>query len=91
MKDQIITDKKGKIQAITKSVPGKKHDKKLFDETKPILPEKSNLTGDLGYYGADGITFPNKKPKDKELTKQRIKVEHFFCKMKIYQILLKDS
>jgi transposase len=98
LKTQIITDKKGKIRAVTKSVPGKKHDKKLFDETKPILPEKSNLTGDLGYYGANGITLPNKKPKgtklskeekqfNKELSKQRITVEHSFGKMKIYQIL----
>lgn len=98
LKNQIITDKKGKIRAVTKSFPGKKHDKKLFDETRPILPPKSNLTGDLGYYGADGITLPNKKPKGKELTKeekqfnkelsrQRITVEHSFGKMKIYQIL----
>jgi hypothetical protein len=98
LKNQIIIDKKGKIRAVTKSVPGKKHDKKLFDETKPILPEKSNLTGDLGYYGANGITLPNKKPKgeklskeekqfNKELSKQRITVEHSFGKMKIYQIL----
>jgi len=98
LKNQIITDKKGKIRAVTKSVPGKKHDKKLFDETRPILPKNSDLTGDLGYYGAKGITMPNKKPKGKELTKeekqfnkelskQRITIEHTFGKMKIYQIL----
>lgn len=98
IKDQIIVDEKGKIRSVTKSVPGKKHDKKLFDETRPILPPKSNLTGDLGYYGANGITLPNKKPKGKELTteekqynkelsKRRITVEHSFGKMKIYQIL----
>jgi len=98
LKNQIITDKKGKIRAVTQSVPGKKHDKKLFDESKIILPEKSDLTGDLGYYGANGITLPNKKPKGKELTeeekrynkelsKRRITVEHSFGKMKIYQIL----
>jgi len=98
LKNQIITDKKGKIRAVTKSVPGKKHDKKLFDESKIILPENSDLTGDLGYYGANGITLPNKKPKGKELTqeekkynkelsKRRITVEHSFGKMKIYQIL----
>jgi len=98
LKNQIITDKKGKVRAVTKSVPGKKHDKKLFDESNIILPEKSDLTGDLGYYGASGITLPNKKPKGKELTKEekqynkelskrRITVEHSFGKMKIYQIL----
>lgn len=98
LKNQIITDKRGKIRAVTESVPGKQHDKKLFDESKIILPEKSDLTGDLGYYGAEGITLPNKKPKGKELTKEekkynkelskrRITVEHTFGKMKIYQIL----
>ena len=98
MKNQIITDKKGKVRAVTKSVPGKKHDKKLFDESKIIFPENSDLTGDLGYYGASGITLPNKKPKGKELTKEekqynkelskrRITIEHSFGKMKIYQIL----
>jgi len=87
------------VLAVTKSVPGKKHDKKLFDETRPILPENSDLTGDLGgYYGTSDIALPNKKPKGKELTKQekqynkelskrRITVEHSFGKMKIYQIL----
>jgi hypothetical protein len=98
LKNQIITDKKGKIRAVTKSVPGKKHDKKLFCESKIILPENSDLTGDLGYYGASGMILPNKKPKGKELTqeekkqnkelsKRRITVEHSFGKMKIYQIL----
>jgi len=98
MKNQIITDKKGKVRAVTKSVPGKKPDKKLFDESKILFPENSDLTGDLGYYGASGITLPNKKPKGKELTKEekqynkelskrRITIEHSFGKMKIYQIL----
>jgi len=98
IKNQVIVDKRGKIRTVTKSNPGKKHDKKLFDETKPILPKDSDLTGDLGYYGAKGITLPNKKPKGKELTKEekqfnkelsrrRITVEHSFGKMKIYQIL----
>ncbi len=97
-KKHTIKNKRGKIRTVTKSNPGKKHDKKLFDETKPILPKKSDLTGDLGYYGAKGITLPNKKPKGKELTKEeiqfnkelsmrRITVEHSFGKMKIYQIL----
>ena len=76
----------------------KKHDKKLYDETKLIRPKEIDLTGDLGYYGANQIKLPHKKPKGKELTKQqkqyntelsrkRIKVEHSFGKMKIYQIL----
>jgi len=95
IKNQIIIDKNGKIRAVTQSVPGKKHDKKLFDESKII---NSNLIGDLGYYGSDRISLPIKKPKRKELSKQekmfnkqlskqRITVEHSFGKMKIFQIL----
>ena len=98
IKNQITVDRRGKIRAVTPSVPGKKHDKKLFDEKKPSLPEKTELTGDLGYIGAEGVKVPNKKQKGKELTKEekqfnkelskrRITVEHSFGKMKIYQIL----
>ncbi len=65
-----ITDKKGEIRAVTKSGTGKKHDKKIFDETRLILPENSDLTGDLGHYETDGIILPNKKQKGQELTKE---------------------
>jgi len=40
LKNQIITDKKGKVRAVTKSMPGKKHAKNLFDETHIILQKK---------------------------------------------------
>ncbi|NCS90648.1 MAG: transposase family protein, partial [Ignavibacteria bacterium] len=69
-----------------------------LNQDKIIFPENIDLTGDLGYYGANGVTLPNKKPKGKKLTeeekrynkehsKRRITVEHSFGKMKIYQIL----
>jgi len=98
LKNQIVIDTKGKIRSVTKSTPGKKHDKKLYDETKLIRPKETDLIGDLGYYGVNQMKLPHKKPKGKELTKQqkqyntelsrkRIKVEHSFGKMKIYQIL----
>jgi len=98
IKSQITVDKTGKIRAVTPSVPGKKHDKKLFDEEKPNLPDETEITGDLGYIGAEGVNVPNKKTKGKELTKEekqfnialskrRITVEHSFGKMKIFQIL----
>lgn len=98
LKNQIVVDRKGKIRSVTKSNPGKKHDKKLYDETKPVLPENADVSGDLGYLGAEGVILPYKKPKGKKLTKQekqynkelsrrRIIVEHSFGKMKNYQIL----
>lgn len=98
LKNQIVIDNKSKIRVVSKSVEGKKHDKKLYDESKIITTEKSKIKGDLGYLGAERITIPKKKPKKKELTKEektsnkafskeRIKIEHVFGKMKIFQIL----
>lgn len=98
LKNQIVIDNNSKIRSVSKSVEGKKHDKKLFDESRVHTKEKSNIIGDLGYYGTEGITVPNKKPKKIELTKEekdfnkqfsreRIKIEHVFGKMKVFQIL----
>lgn len=99
MKNQIVIDNKMKICTVTKSVKGKKHDKKLYDESRVYTKEKTNIKkGDLGYLGAPSITIPKKKPKKKELTKEeknynkqfskeRIKIEHVFGKMKVFQIL----
>ena len=98
LKNQIVIDTNSKIRSVSKSVEGKKHDKKLYDESRVYTKEKSNIKGDLGYYGTDRITVPNKKPKKIELTKEeidfnkqfskeRIKVEHVFGNMKVFQIL----
>lgn len=98
MKNQIVINDKMKICSVTKSVEGKKHDKKLYDESRIYPVKKSSFKGDLGYIGASGITIPKKKPKKKELSKEeknynkqfskeRIKIEHVFGKMKNFQIL----
>jgi predicted transcriptional regulator len=98
LKNQIVIDNNNKICSVTRSVKGKKHDKKLFDESRVYAKENSNLKGDLGYLGSNRITIPKKKPKNKELTKEekklnrefskeRIKIEHVFGKMKNFQIL----
>jgi predicted transcriptional regulator len=98
LKNQIVIDNDKKICSVTRSVKGKKHDKKLFDESRVYAKENSNIKGDLGYLGSNRITIPKKKPKNKELTKEekklnkefskeRIKIEHVFGKMKNFQIL----
>jgi hypothetical protein len=98
IKNQLVVTEKGKIISVSRSNPGSKHDKKLYDETKLIYDKKAKPISDLGYYGATGITMPIKKPKQKELTiedkrfnrklsKQRIIVEHTIGKMKVFQIL----
>ena len=98
LKNQIVIDNQSKIRLVSKSVEGKKHDKKLYDESRIYAKEKPNIQGDLGYLGSDRITVPKKKPRKKELTeedknsnkqfsKERIIIEHVFGKMKIFQIL----
>ena len=98
LKNQIVIDNNKKICIVTKSVKGKKHDKKLYDESRVYTKKKSDIKGDLGYLGSSIISIPKKKPKNKELTKkekqlnkefskERVKIEHVFGKMKNFQIL----
>jgi len=89
---------KGRKLTVSRSVPGSKHDKKLHDKSHLTYARNTKPISDLGYFGAEGITMPNKIPKGKELTleqkqvnrelsKQRIKIEHPIGRMKIFQIL----
>ena len=98
LKNQILIDTNSKIRSVSKSVEGKKHDKKLYDQSRVYTEYKSKFKGDLGYYGTDSITVPKKKPKkrdlgkeekeyNKQFSKERIKIEHVFGKMKVFQIL----
>lgn len=98
LKNQIVIDDNSRICSVSKSVEGKKHDKKLYEESRVQTKKKSCIKGDLGYLGTERITVSKKKPKKKELTeeeknsnkqfsKERIKIEHVFGKMKVFQIL----
>lgn len=57
---------------LSPTVPGKKHDKKLADETEMTFPLNTILEQDTGYQGyhPDGVLIlqPKKKPKGKELS-----------------------
>lgn len=77
VKNQIlVSPKTRKILAVSKTVEGKMHDKKLLEKDKTILraPPNSKGLGDLGYQGADKISpwvkliIPLKKPSGKELS-----------------------
>ena len=61
-----------KIIFLTDTVEGKKHDKKLADETEYFLPDDSKLAQDTGFQGFKlanvAIYQPKKKPKGKEWT-----------------------
>jgi len=81
----------GKVVYLSQTVEGKRHDKKLADDEGHQFPDGSLLWKDTGYQGyePDGITTlqPKKKPRGGELTdtekernreisKQRIVIEH---------------
>ena len=85
-----------RIAAISKIVPGKIHDKKLYEKERVQKPPGVLGIGDTGYMGT-ALKIPHKKLKKKELTKRqkkanrklssnRICVEHAIGKMKIWRI-----
>ena len=61
-----------KILFLTATVEGKRHDKKLADESTYRLPPGSQLAQDTGFQGFDltGVTIlqPKKKPRGGELS-----------------------
>lgn len=88
--------RKVRITSVSKSFPGKVHDKKIYDQVKVKKPPGSKGIGDTGYLGTD-LTTPHKKPKGRKLTKRqkkynrnlssdRVNVEHGIGKMKIWRI-----
>lgn len=94
-------DKNGRtrteIKAVSKSVKGKVHDKKLYDQSRMTSPREVPRKADLGYKGTS-MELPHKKPPKKELSElqkkenrehssDRITVEHAIGKMKIWKIM----
>lgn len=97
IKHQVIVNQKGRIKAVGKSAYGKTHDKKDYEEGRFVIPQGISKKADLGYVGTSWQT-PIKKPRkgflseeEKECnrahSKERIRVEHVFGKMKIFKIL----
>lgn len=77
VKNQVITDPRTThILAVSVTVEGKRHDKKLAEDDTALLhaPPGSIGMGDSGYQGAEGINplcrfvYPKKKPRKRELT-----------------------
>lgn len=90
------------ILFLTDTEPGKKHDKKLADESNYHLPAGSRLGQDTGFQGFNlhhvTILQPKKKPRGKTLTdldkhcnqwlsSLRIRVEHAIGGVKRYRIV----
>jgi len=103
VKNNVVTDKRTrKIKGLSRTVEGKKHDKKLADEQNLTFPPNSNLWKDTGFQGyepPDTQTFqPKKKPRNRDLSpaekahntaisSERIGVEHSIGDVKVFRIV----
>jgi DDE superfamily endonuclease/Helix-turn-helix of DDE superfamily endonuclease len=85
-----------RIVAVSGSVPGSIHDKKLHDESPVVAPPDVKRTGDTAYLGT-GLKTPTRKPRGQKLSDEqkaanrklsirRVAAEHGIGKMKIWRI-----
>jgi hypothetical protein len=90
------TPRRVRIAAVCPSVPGKVHDKKLYDRSKVVAPRDAKRTGDTAYLGT-GLKTPTRKPRGGELTggqksenrrvsRRRVVAEHGIGKMKVWRV-----
>lgn len=102
IKNNVLINLICKILFLTDSVEGKKHDKKLADETHYTLPAGSKLVQDTGFQGFSlagvAILQPKKKPRGRDLSdldkdvnpwlsSLRIRIEHAIGGVKRYRII----
>jgi hypothetical protein len=103
VKNNLITERGGKVLFLSDTYEGKKHDKKIADEEGYAFPPTARLWQDTGFqgYAPDGVTIeqPQKKPRKAELSetakqanqqvsKIRVEVEHQIGGIKRCQILV---
>jgi hypothetical protein len=103
LKNNVITQRGGKVVFLSDTYEGKKHDKKIADEEGYKFPQGSVLLQDTGFqgYAPEGVTIeqPKKKPRKGELTavekeknqqisKVRVEVEHQIGGIKRSQIVV---
>ena len=103
VKNNLITERGGKVMYLSRTVEGKRHDKKIADEETYGFPSGSKLLQDTGFQGyrpAGVMTIqPKKKPRGGELTPTeklinraisslRVEVEHQIGGIKRAQIVV---
>lgn len=91
VKNNVISQRRGKVVFLSDTYEGKKHDKAICDFEDYRFPEGSQLWKDSGFQGYEPegvVTFqPKKKPRKQELTllekqrnreisRERIEIEH---------------
>jgi DDE superfamily endonuclease len=101
VKNNVLINLLCKILFLTDTVEGKKHDKKLADETPYTLPAGSKLVQDTGFQGFTlagvAILQPKKKPRGSDLSdldkavnqwlaSLRMRIEHAIGGVKRYRI-----
>ncbi len=85
-----------RVAAVSPTAPGKVHDKKVYDQTRTIVPPGVARVGDTGYQGTTLHT-PVKRRRGQKLSRRqrrgirrlsrrRIAAEHGIGKMKIWRI-----
>lgn len=102
IKNNLLLNDQCQILFLTETVEGKRHDKKLADESRYQLPAGSQLVQDSGFQGfkVESVTIlqPKKKPRNNELTgleksinawlsSIRIRAEHAIGGIKRYRIV----
>ena len=102
VKNNVLANSNCEVIFLTPTVEGKKHDKKIADESEYRLPKGSILLQDTGFQGFSSedvlILQPAKKPRGKNLTSEqkvinrsistiRIRVEHVIGGVKRYRIV----
>ena len=103
VKNNVITERHGKVLYLSDTYEGKKHDKKIADEEGYRFPPGSKLLQDTGFQGyqPEGATIvqPKKKPQNGELMPDekiinraissiRVEVEHQIGGIKRCQIVV---
>ena len=103
VKNNIISERQGKVVYLSDTYEGKKHDKKIADEERVEFPDGSSVWQDTGFQGfaPAGVTIkqPKKKPQGRELSeaekaenreisKVRVEVEHQIGGIKRCQIVV---
>ena len=103
VKNNLITERGGKVMYLSRTYEGKRHDKKIADEENYGFPLGSKLLQDMGFQGyrPAGVTTiqPKKKPRGGELTPTeklinraisslRVEVEHQIGGVKRAQIVV---
>jgi hypothetical protein len=88
--------RKLRIVAVSGSVPGSVHDKRLYDRSRVVAPPDVRRTGDTAYLGT-GLETPARKPRgqglsdeqkagNRKISIRRVAAEHGIGKMKVWRI-----